>query len=51
MNETEIGLKMQHRFVDFLYWNMVVALPILTACVAIFKDSLVWMVIYSSFAP
>ena len=46
MDEIETGLKKQHRFVDFLYWNMVVALPIITACIAIFKDSLVWMVIY-----
>jgi len=46
MDEIETGLKKQHRFVDFLYWNMVVALPIITACIGIFKGSLAWMFIY-----
>ena len=46
MDEIETGLKRQHGFVDFLYWNMVVALPIVTACIGIFKDSFPWMVFY-----
>jgi len=46
MGEIESGVKKQHRFTDFLYWNMFVALPIMTACTAIFKESPVWMVVY-----
>ena len=46
MDGIETGLKKQHRFVDFLYWNMVVALPIIAACIGIFKESPVWMFIY-----
>ncbi|MBW1797454.1 MAG: hypothetical protein JRJ21_03395 [Deltaproteobacteria bacterium] len=46
MNEIETELKKQHRFIDFLYWNMVVALPIVTACIGIFKASLIWMIFY-----
>ena len=46
MDGIETGLKKQHRFVDFLYWNMFVALPIIVACVGIFKESFVWMFIY-----
>ena len=46
MDGIETGLKKQHKFVDFLYWNMVVALPIIAACIGIFKESPVWMFIY-----
>jgi hypothetical protein len=46
MEEFETGLKRQHRFVDFLYWNMLVALPIITACIGIFKVSPAGMFIY-----
>ncbi len=46
MDEIDTGLKRQHRFVDFLYWIMVVALPIITACIGIFKESPGWMFTY-----
>ena len=44
MNEQETQLKTQHNFGDFLYWNLVVSVPFITACIAIAKDSIVWLV-------
>jgi len=46
MNEIQIELKRQHSFNDFLYYNLVFAVPIITACIGIFKTSLVWMIFY-----
>ena len=46
MNEPEARLKMYHSFFDYLYWNLVAAVPVVTACVSIFKISIVWFVIY-----
>lgn len=46
MNECEGQLKMQHQFTDYLYWNLFIAVPIITACIAILKNSIVWFVFY-----
>ena len=46
MNEQETQLKTQHKFRDFLYWNLVVSVPFITACIAIAKDSILWLIFY-----
>ncbi|OQY03839.1 MAG: hypothetical protein B6I22_10720 [Desulfobacteraceae bacterium 4572_123] len=40
MNEPEIQLKKQHKFHDYLYWNLVASVPIITACITMFKVSI-----------
>ena len=39
-------LKEQHRFGDYLYWNLMAAVPLLTALVAVGSVSIVWLIIY-----
>jgi hypothetical protein len=39
-------LKEQHTFADFLYWTLVLAVPLVTAAVAMFRASVVWFVVY-----
>ena len=46
MNHPETPLKTKHTFLDFLYWNMVVSVPFITACIAIVKESIAWLIIY-----
>ena len=46
MNQPETTLKTQHKFSDFLYWNSVLAVPFVTACIAIFKTSILWLIFY-----
>ena len=46
MNEQETQLKTRHNFGDFLYWNLIVSVPFITACMAIARDSIVWLVFY-----
>ncbi|MEA3471003.1 MAG: hypothetical protein U9R24_04745 [Thermodesulfobacteriota bacterium] len=46
MNENETGLKEHHQFRDFLYWNAVAAVPVVTASLAIIRSSIIWFVIY-----
>ena len=46
MNEHETQLKTRHKFLDFLYWNLVVSVPFITACIAIAGSSTVWLVCY-----
>ena len=46
MNEPEIQLKKQHKFHDYLYWNIVASVPIITACMAMFKVSIVLLGFY-----
>jgi hypothetical protein len=46
MNEPETQLKTRYNFGDFLYWNLVVSVPFITACIAIAKDSMVWLIFY-----
>lgn len=46
MNASKDQLKTSHRLYDCLYWNSFLAVPLITACVAIAKSSLVWMIVY-----
>ena len=46
MTHIETPLKTQHTFVDFLYWNLVVSVPFITACVAIIEESIAWLIVY-----
>jgi len=46
MNEQETQLKTQHNFGDFLYWNLVVSVPFITACMAIARESILWLICY-----
>ena len=39
-------LKHRHTFGDFLYWNLMLAIPLLTACVAIAAVSILWLGVY-----
>ena len=46
MKNAETQLKTHHTFLDFLYWNLVVSVPFITACIAIAKNSTVWLIGY-----
>ena len=46
MDQPETQLKTGHGFSDFLYWNLVIAVPIITACIAIFRTSIWWFIFY-----
>jgi len=46
MNEPEIRLKTRHSFTDFLYWNLALSVPIITACVAIIRNSVWGFILY-----
>ena len=46
MNESKAQLKTHHKFSDYLYWNLVAAVPIITACIAILKNSIMWLILY-----
>ncbi len=46
MTHPETPLKTQHKFLDFLYWNLVVSVPFIAACIAIAEKSQVWLLIY-----
>jgi hypothetical protein len=46
MLENTHHLKSQHTFADFLYWNMVVAVPLLTACIGLASVSVAGLIAY-----
>jgi len=46
MNESKTQLKAQHKFLDYLYWNLFAALPFITACIGIYKNSIIWLIFY-----
>jgi hypothetical protein len=46
MNEQEPQLKTRHNFGDFLYWNLIVSVPFVTACIAIARESILWLICY-----
>ncbi|OEU65084.1 MAG: hypothetical protein BBJ57_06060 [Desulfobacterales bacterium PC51MH44] len=46
MNECKSQLKTHHKFLDFLYWNLVLSVPFITACVAIVRNSMVGLIFY-----
>jgi len=47
MNGPEKQLKKRHEFLDYLYWNLVLSVPIITACMAILRDSVLWFIFYA----
>jgi hypothetical protein len=47
MNGSETKLKKKHEFLDHLYWNLVLSVPIITACMAILRHSLSWFIFYA----
>jgi len=46
MNDAKNLLKRNHTFLDFLYWNLVIVVPFITACAAIARHSTVWLIGY-----
>ena len=46
MNNDSHRLKTRHTLLDFLYWNLVLAVPFITACVAIARQSVIWLIVY-----
>lgn len=46
MRGTESPLKTRHTFLDFLYWNLMVFVPLVTACIAIAENSLTLLMVY-----
>lgn len=46
MNSHQTQLKTHHRFRDYLYWNLLLAIPFVTAATAIFRESIMWLAIY-----
>ena len=46
MNTNDQRLKRQHTFIDFLYWNLVLAVPLLTACVGLVHISVTGLIGY-----
>jgi len=46
MSKPANPLKTRHKFLDFLYWNLVVSVPFITACIAIGKNSILWLISY-----
>lgn len=39
-------LKVRHRFRDYLYWNLMLAVPVITACAAILRQSIAGLFFY-----
>jgi hypothetical protein len=39
-------LKTRHQFIDYLYWNLVASVPVITACIAIASISILWFIVY-----
>jgi hypothetical protein len=46
MVECDVPLKRKHRFSDYPYRNLVASVPIVTALIAIFTMSVLWIIIY-----
>lgn len=46
MENARVNLKRRHGFSDYLYWNLLMAVPLVTAGVAVVKDSFWWLVVY-----
>jgi hypothetical protein len=44
MTQHSPQLKKAHSFTDYLYWNILLAVPVITAVVAIHRYSIPWMV-------
>lgn len=39
-------LKTRHRLTDYLYWNLMLAIPVFTAALSIYHHSIFWLVVY-----
>jgi hypothetical protein len=46
MNNSTNNLKFHHRFSDCIYWNLVAAVPVVTATIALYKNSPVLLIAY-----
>ena len=46
MKQPKAQLKIQHTFLDFLYWILMVSIPFIAACMAIVEKSIVWFILY-----
>ncbi len=46
MNRIQPPTKEKHTFLDFLYWLLVVSVPVVTAAVAMYRASVAWFVLY-----
>jgi hypothetical protein len=46
MSDDNDTLKTRHTLLDFLYWNLVIAVPFITACVAVARHSTAWLIVY-----
>ncbi len=46
MNHLKTPLKTQHTFLDFFYWNLIVSVPFIAACMAIVEKSIMWLILY-----
>lgn len=46
MDESQKWLKNKHEFVDYLYWNLVLSVPVISACLAILRHSMLWFLFY-----
>lgn len=46
MDRSKRQLKTDHKFLDYLYWNLVAAVPFVTAGIAILKNSVAWLFCY-----
>jgi hypothetical protein len=43
---SEDQVKTAHKLYDCLYWDLFLAIPFITACIAISKSSTAWMIVY-----
>lgn len=39
-------LKEKHSLVDYIYWTLVLAVPLITAAMAMYRKSLIWLIVY-----
>lgn len=46
MDTQPTSLKNRHRFQDYLYWNLMLAVPVIAACAAILRQSTTGFVFY-----
>ncbi len=46
MDEFDTRLKTKHNFLDYLYWTLLISVPLIVAGIAIFKSSVIWLVLY-----
>lgn len=47
MKNPATQLKRRHEFLDYLYWNLLLSVPVITACIAILRNSILWFIFYA----